>query len=107
MSLFEIRQYQVNPRKMEEWIGFMECRVVPCMTSKGIVVTAMFQGEEDENLHVWIRRFNDETHREKLYRAVYESDEWQSEIKPTVRKLVDVEKTIVHRVKGTPYSPMR
>ena len=43
ISLFEIRQYQVNPRKMEEWVGFMESRVVPYMTSKSMVVTAMFK----------------------------------------------------------------
>ena len=107
MSIFEVREYQVNAGKMAEWVDFMESRVLPYITSKGMVVTAMFQGEEDENLHVWIRRFDNEAHREALYKAVYESEEWQSEIKPIVRSLVDIEKTIVHKVRATPLSPMR
>ena len=107
MSLFEIRQYQVYPGKMDEWIKFMENRVAPFITARGMVVTAMFRSEEDENLFIWIRRFDNEAHREKLYKAVYESDEWQQNYKPTVRKLVDVEKIIVQRVIGTNQSPIR
>ena len=107
MALFEIRQYRVQPGKMDDWIAFMETRVVPFMTAKGMVIPALFRGEEDEDLQIWIRRFDDEAHREKLYKAVYESDEWQSEFKPTVRQLVDVEKTVVHRMTGTQHSPIR
>jgi thioester reductase-like protein len=72
-----------------------------------MVIPAMFRGEEDANLHIWIRRFDDEAHRERLYEAVYGSQEWQENYKPRVRELVDVEKTIVHRVVGTPHSVMR
>lgn len=107
MSLFEIRQYQVKPGKMDEWITFMETRVAPYMIKYGMVIPAMFQGLEDKNLHIWIRRFNDEAHREKLYQIVYESEEWQSKFKPIVHRLVDVEKTVVHRMTGTPHSPLR
>lgn len=107
MSLFEVRQYQVYPGKMAEWIEFMETKVTPFMIARGMVITAMFQGEEDKSLHIWIRRFDDEAHREQLYAAVYETEEWQTNFKPTVRQLVDVEKTVVHRVTSTPHSPMR
>lgn len=107
MSLFEIRQYQVYPGKMDAWVTFMETRVAPFMTARGMVIPAMFRGEDDDNLHIWIRRFDDETHRQKLYKAVYESEDWQQNYKPTVRQLVDVEKTIVHRMNGTPCSPIR
>ena len=54
-----------------------------------------------------IRRFDDEAHRAALYAAVYESDDWQTNYKPTVRRLVDVDKTIVYRAVGTPCSTMR
>ena len=92
---------------MDAWVAFMETRVAPFMTARGMVIPAMFRGEEDENLHIWIRRFDDEAHRERLYSAVYESEEWQRDFKPTVRQLVDVEKTVVHRMTGTSQSPIR
>lgn len=107
MALFEIRQYQVFPGKMDDWIAFMETRVAPFMTARGMVIPAMFRGEDDDNLHIWIRRFDDEAHRAQLYKAVYETEEWQRDFKPTVRQLVDVEKTVVHRMRGTQSSPIR
>ena len=107
MSLFEIRQYSVYPGRMDDWIAFMETEVAPFMTARGMVIPALFRGEEDDNLHIWIRRFDDEAHREKLNEAVYGSQDWQINYKPRVRKFVDVEKTIVHRMVGTPHSVMR
>jgi hypothetical protein len=107
MSLFEIRQYSVYPGRMDDWIAFMETEVAPFMTARGMVIPAMFRGEEDDNLHIWIRRFDDEAHRERLYEAVYGSQDWQDNYKLRVREFVDVEKTIVHRVVGTPHSVMR
>ena len=107
MALFEIRQYQVFPGKMDEWVEFMEQRIAPFMIAKGMVIPAMFRGEDNENLFIWIRRFDDEAHREALYKSVYETDEWQTSYKPTVRRLVDVENAVVHRMVGTHHSPVR
>jgi hypothetical protein len=107
MSLFEIRQYQVLHGKMDDWIEFMETKVAPFMIARGMVIPAMFRGEEDKSLYIWIRRFDNEEHRTVLYKAVYESEEWHRDYKPTVRQLVDIEKTIVHRMIGTQFSPIR
>lgn len=107
MSLFEIREYYVYPGKMDEWIAFMETRAAPFMTARGMVIAAMFRGEDNDNLHIWIRRFDDEAHRVRTYKAVYESQDWQENYKPRVRQLVDVEKTIVHRMVGTDHSVLR
>lgn len=103
MSLFEIRHYRVFPGKMDEWVHLMEHRVVPYFAARGMMVTGMFRGEKDEDQFTYIRRFDDEAHRA----ALYESEEWQSQIKPLVRQCIDVDKTIVHRVTETRYSPMR
>lgn len=107
MSLFEIRQYYVYPGKMDDWIAFMETEVAPFMTARGMVIPAMFCGEDNDNLHIWIRRFDDEAHREQAYEAVYGSQDWQENYKPRVRQLVDVEKTVVHRMVGTPRSVLK
>ncbi|MEP1206146.1 MAG: NIPSNAP family protein [Rhizobiaceae bacterium] len=107
MSIFEIRHYQIKEGGMAEWLPFMEHKIVPFIVSKGMVVTALFESEDDPNAFIWIRRFDSEEHRDELYKAVYETDEWQTNFKPTVRRLVDVEKAVVQRVKGTQFSPMR
>lgn len=52
----------------------------------------MFRGADDENLHIWIRRFDDEAHHERLYEAVCEDQDWQTNCKPTGRQRVDVDR---------------
>lgn len=106
MPLFEIRTYPVKEGAMEEWVGFMESTIVPYIESKGMHVDAMFRGAEDPTTYVWIRRFTDEDHRKATYEAVY-GDEWQANIKPTVRKLVDVENAVVHVVNATDGSRLK
>jgi hypothetical protein len=69
-----------------------------------MVVIGSFVGEEEENLYVWIRRFESESERERLYKAVYESDRWKSEIAPRVTELIDREQIKVTRLQATPKS---
>ena len=106
MALFEIRTYPVNAGAMDEWTGFMRSTIVPFIEDKGMQVDAMFRGTEDPNVFAWIRRFKDEAHRQELYQAVYETDHWQTQIKPTVRRLVDVENAVVHVVEAPEGSPL-
>ncbi len=107
MALFEVRTYPVSDGAMDEWAAFMESTIVPFITSKGMKVEALFRGAEDPNVYVWIRRFENEAHRQDLYKAVYETDHWQTNIKPTVRRLVDVENAVVHLVEATEGSPLK
>ncbi len=107
MPLFEIRIYPVKDGCMDEWVEFMSSKIVPFIESKGMKVDAMFRGVEDPTVYVWIRRFDDEEHRQALYKAVYETDEWQTNFKPTVRRLVDVENASVHVVSAADGSPLR
>lgn len=107
MPLFEIRIYPVKDGCMDEWVEFMRSKIVPFIESKGMKVDAMFRGVEDPTVYVWIRRFDDEEHRQALYKAVYETDEWQTNVKPTVRRLVDVENATVYVVSATDGSPLR
>lgn len=107
MALFEIRQYTIASGRMSDWIAFMDSHIVPFITSQGMVVNAMFSGAEDPHSFIWIRQFDDEAHRESLYQAVYETEYWQNEVKPTVRELVEIEKVVVHRMHPTPSSPLQ
>lgn len=95
---FELRQYRARPGKRDELARYMEDVIIPFQTAKGMVITGSFTGEQDEDLYVWIRRFKDESEREALYSAVYQSDEWKSTIGPKVGELLDREKIVVTRL---------
>jgi hypothetical protein len=71
---FELRQYRVRPEKREEWVALMEEKIIPFQIAQGMVVLGSFVGEQEEDLYVWIRRFESEEEREALYAKVYESD---------------------------------
>jgi hypothetical protein len=105
--LFELRQYRTKPGKRQEWVQFMEEVIIPFQMSKGMVVIGNFVGEEEADLYVWIRRFEDEAHREELYKAVYESDTWKNEIGPKVPDMIDRSRTVVTRLNPTPHSVIR
>ena len=50
---------------MAEWVEFMEQEVVPFQISKGMLITGMYRGEQDDSLYVWMRRFDSEAQLEE------------------------------------------
>ncbi|MFE5113981.1 NIPSNAP family protein [Streptomyces sp. NPDC056663] len=104
---YEIRRYQTQPGRREEWVRYMEEVVIPFQTEQGINVTASFIDEQDEDGCVWMRRFENESNSDALYEAVYQHDRWKNEISPIVKSLLMPEKTVVTRVSPTPASPLR
>ncbi len=107
MAFFELRQYTVHPGKMGEWVRLMDEEIIPFQISRGMVVTASFRGETDDSLYFWIRRFESEEDRERLYKAVYESDFWRNEMGPRIPEFLVREASIILRVAPTSRSPMQ
>lgn len=105
MAFFELRQYRTQPGQHENWVKYMEETVIPFQISKGMVVIGSFIGEEEDDLYVWIRRFESEEQRERLYAAVYEDDRWVNEISARVGELIDRSKIVVTRLEPTSRSP--
>ena len=104
---YELRQYPAFPGKREKLARYMEDVVIPFQVAKGMVVTGSFTGETEENLYVWIRRFESEAEREQLYAAVYQSDEWKNDMGPKIGELLDREKMVVSRFEPMPKSVLR
>ena len=107
MAFFELRQYRTQPGQRENWVEYMEGTVIPFQISKGMVVVGSFVGEEEDDLYVWIRRFESEEQREQLYKAVYESDQWLNEISPRVGELLDRSRIKVTRIEPTSKSVLQ
>ena len=101
---YELRQYRTKPGQRQNWVDFMEEVIIPFQVSKGMVIAGSFVGEEEDDLYIWMRRFDDEAERERLYEAVYQSDEWINEIAPKVGELLDRDKIVVTRIEPTPKS---
>lgn len=103
---FELRQYRTKPGQREKWVKCMEEEIIPFQISKGMVILGSFVGEEEDDLYVWIRRFESEEDRKQLYQAVYESDYWKNEIAPKIPDMLDRDKIVVTRLEATPKSVM-
>jgi hypothetical protein len=101
---FELRQYRMRPGQREKWVKFMEEEIIPFQVAKGMVIVGSFVGQEEEDLYVWIRRFESEEERKRQYDAVYESDHWRNVIAPQVPMMIDREAIKVTRIEATPKS---
>ena len=101
MAFYELRQYKIRPGKMQAWLKIMEEEIIPFQVSKGAVITGSFRGETDESVYVWLRRFESEAEKERLYKAVYESDHWKTVISPRVGELIDRSAINVQRIVPT------
>jgi NIPSNAP len=104
---YEIRRYQTRPGRREEWVRYMEDVVIPYEQSRGMVVTASFVDDEDPDGYVWIRRFDDETHRAAAYAATHDDAQWTDHIFPAIRELLVLDRTVVTRAVPTQASPLR
>ena len=107
MAFYELRQYTVRPGKMEEWLRLMEEEIIPFQVSKGAVICGSFRGDGDDSVYVWLRRFENEAERERLYDAVYESDHWKNDIAPQLPALLDRDAMIITRLVPTEKSTVR
>lgn len=101
---FELRQYRTKPGQRDSWVKLMEEEIIPFQIAKGMVVVGSFVGQQEEDLYVWIRRFENEEERERLYQAVYESDYWQNELSPRVGDMLFRDRIQVTRLEATPKS---
>ena len=101
---FELRQYHVRPGQQAAWVKCMEEEIIPFQVKMGMVILGSFVGEEDPSVYVWIRRFENEQERKRLYDLVYQSDYWKNEIGPKVGGLIDREQIKVQRIVATRHS---
>ena len=98
---FELRQYRIKKGKMKQWVKYAEEVLLPFQISQGMVVVGTFVGLEEKDLFVWIRRFESERERKKLYKKVYESETWLKQIKPEVDKMLIRPKMVIITMKAT------
>ena len=121
---FELRIYEVYPNKMADWIKFMDAEIIPFQRAKGMEINGTFIMDSSDNFfeergerkmfseekgstYVWIRRFLNKDHKNELYKAVYESDEWITYYRPKVKELINLNTIIVHNLSATEMSLLK
>lgn len=104
---YEIRQYGARPGRRDDLVRVMERDVIPFQRSKGMDIVGSFVSLDDETGFVWIRRFESEAEKERLYAAVYEDSHWKESIAPKIGDALDRETIRVTRVEPTTTSSMR
>lgn len=102
---FELRQYRILPGKRDAWVTFMEEKIIPSQEAMGAVIVGSFVGTEEEDLYVWIRRFESEEQLKAFSGAYYGSDEWKNELEPRVKEMLA--SMVVTRIEATPQSAIR
>ena len=121
---FELRIYEVYPNKMADWKKFMDTEIIPFQIAKGMEISGTFIMDSSDNFYeeggerkmfseekgstyVWIRRFLNKDHKNELYKAVYESDEWITYYRPKVKELINLNTIIVHNLSATKMSLLK
>lgn len=107
MAFYEVRQYEIRPGKMDEWIRMMDEEILPFQVARGMVIPAIFRGEDDDTVFIWLRRFESEDERARLYKAVYEDTHWVNELSPRVGQLINRETIRVQRLVPSPMSTLQ
>ncbi|MCH8063709.1 MAG: NIPSNAP family containing protein [Chloroflexi bacterium] len=79
----------------------------PFQSSRGLAIAGSFVSPEEDDLYVWIRRFEDASDKGRLYEAVYQSDTWRNEISPKIPDMVAGEKIVARRIEPTSKSVFR
>jgi hypothetical protein len=104
--LFELRRYRCKDGKRDEWVRLMESRIIPMQIAAGMSIVGSFVAEDDPDVYVWIRRFDSEAERERLYAVVYQSEEWLEELSPMVSELLHRDQIEVTRLHPTAASAL-
>ncbi len=107
MAIFELRHYKIQPGKMDQWLEFMEDEIIPFAISKGAVLNGSFRAVEDETSYIWLRRFESQQEKERIYQAIYESDQWKSYFSPKIGELIDRSQTEIKELTPTSRSPLQ
>jgi quinol monooxygenase YgiN len=105
--LFELRRYELRPGTRAAWVDLFENEIAPFQSAQGVAVIGSFTSETEPDVFYWIRRFDDEAARVRLYAAIYESPEWVDRIKPKIEPMLIREAIQVTRLNPTPRSVLR
>ena len=79
--IVEIRRYEIEPGRRDEFVRFFEEEVLPAMRRVGMQILGQFVSLDDDTVFYYLRAFDDEAQREVQSAAFYESADWLDDLK--------------------------
>ena len=79
--LVEIRRYEIEPGRRDEFVGFFDEEVVPEMRKFGMQILGQFVTVGDDTVFYFLRALDDGEQREAQTAAFYESPVWLDKLK--------------------------
>lgn len=104
--IFELREYDIHPGMMANWLKLMQEDIHPFQTQKGVAFIASFVAVDNPNKYIWIRRYNSQNERERITHEIYESAHWKENIKPKINEMLVKDSVKVTALKATDISPI-
>lgn len=98
---FELRKYRLKKGCGNKFINLMDEMILPFQKEMGMEITGSFRVKDDDDLFIWIRRFDNESSRAKLYDKVYSSKYWCDTIRPAMGDMLIREDTQVYILEPT------
>jgi hypothetical protein len=81
LVLVEIRRYEIEPGRRDEFVDWFEADVLPAMEQAGMEILGVFVDVEDPNVFFYLKGFESEAERGRINAAFYESDLWLNAMK--------------------------
>jgi len=79
--LVEIRRYEIEPGRRDEFVAFFDEQVVPEMRKIGMQILGQFVSIENDTVFYYLRAFENEEQRKAQTTAFYESPVWLDQLK--------------------------
>lgn len=106
-AFFELRQYRIKDGQRDRWVRFMEEKIIPFQSERGMNIVGSWVDQEQPDHYVWMRRFESEAERLAQYESVYKDPRWAAEFAPLIDEMLDRPRTVVTRLDATPQSATR
>ena len=87
--IVEVRTYTIKPGLRQRFIHLWETRTRPLQQSLGMGVVGPYLDLENPDRFVWLRTFPSMEERERMKRALYESDEWTGELEAMIMPMLE------------------
>ncbi len=105
--IFELREYRIKTGMRSSWVKLMDEMIIPFQQKMGMTIIGSFTGIEEKDLYIWIRGFNSEDERKKLYDKVYGSEYWINDVRNAMGDMLIKSEVKVTMMDSTPGSLLK
>jgi len=74
--LVEIRKYEIEPGRRDEFVDWFETSVLPAMERAGMKILGVFVDVEDPDVFFYLKGFESEAERDRINADFYDGDLW-------------------------------